>query len=188
MDGPGNITQLLEEWQRGDGTAASRLLPMVYDDLRRLANEYFRDQRCDHTLQPTALVHEVYLRLLGQRKCNWENRAQFFCVGAKAMRLLLIDHSRRKRALKRGGDGRRLTLDEMVEPGRRRDEYLIALDDALKDLELVDPQLVQVVELRYFGGLTIEETAQVLEVSAMTVKRSWRVARGWLHREITKGG
>ena len=187
MDSPGDITQLLEEWRRGNDSAASKLLPIVYDDLRRLAKEYFRDQRCDHTLQPTALVHEVVLRLLGQEQCNWENRAQFFFAGAQAMRMLLIDHSRRKRAVKRGGDGRRLTLGEIAEPARRREEYLIALDDALKDLELLDPQLVQLVELRFFGGFTIEETAQVLEVSTMTVKRSWRVARGWLHREITKG-
>ncbi len=188
MDGPGDITQLLEDWRRGNGTAVTKLLPLVYDDLRRLAREYFRDQHCDHTLQPTALVHEVFLRLLGQTQCNWENRAQFFSVGAQAMRMLLIDHARRKRALKRGGDGQRLALDDVVEPVRRREEYLIALDDALEDLELLDPQLVQVVELRFFGGLTIEETARVLEVSTMTVKRSWRIARGWLHREITKGG
>ena len=184
MNESGDITQLLEDWQRGDGTAASRLLPMVYDDLRRLAKEYFRNQRDDHTLQPTALVHEVYLRLLGQRQCNWENRAQFFCVGAQAMRTLLIDHSRRKRAVKRGGDRRRLALDEIVEPARRREEYLIALDDALKDLELLDPQLVQIVELRFFAGLSMQEAAEVIGISLRTAERQWTTARAWLRSAL----
>ena len=187
MTASGDVTRVLAELDCGSPEAAAKLLPMVYDELRRLAEKYLSDEPPGQTLQPTALVHEVYLRLVGDNGGRWENRAQFFWVAARAMRHLLIDHARRRRAAKRGGDRRKLSLEDVIEPTVDRDEYLVALDDALTELASVDRQLSRVVELRFFGGLSVEETAQVLEVSPVTVKRTWKLAKGWLHREISRG-
>ncbi len=183
MNTTGEVTQVLAEMARGDEDAATRLLPIVYDELRRLAAQYLRGEHAAQTLQPTALVHEVYLKLVGT--CSFEDRAQFFSVAARAMRRLLIDHARRRCAARRGGGRPKVTLDEVIEPTFDRDDYIVALDDALTELTAVDAELARVVELRFFGGLTIDETARVLDVSPMTIKRMWKLARGWLHREIT---
>ena len=168
----GEVTRLLADLERGGAEATERLLPLVYDELRRLADAYLHDEPPGQTLQPTALVHEVYLRLIGSDGGAWQSRGQFFSVAARAMRRLLIDHARRRRAARRGGGRRKLSLDEIAEPARDRDTYLVALDDALTGLANVDEQLARVVELRFFGGLSVEETARVLEVSPATVKRS----------------
>ena len=184
----GDVTQALQELDGRGGEAAEKLLPLVYDDLRRLADRYFRDEPADLTLQPTALVHEVYMRLIGSSTpLEFKSRAQFFAVAAQAMRHLLIDHARRRRAARRGGGRARLSLEDVSEPAKDRDEYLVALDDALTDLDAVDRQLSRIIELRFFGGLTVEETAQVMGVSPITVKRRWRLAKGWLHRHIVQG-
>ena len=182
-----DVTRVLSELAAGNQAAAAELLPLVYDELRRLADQYLRGESCGHTLQPTALVHEVYLRLIGDSECTMENRAQFFGVAARTMRHLLIDHARRHRALKRGGDRRKFSLDEVIEPSVCRHEYLIALDDALTELASLDEDLSRIVELRFFGGFSVEETARVLNVSPITVKRRWKLAKGWLHREMTGG-
>lgn len=182
----GDVSRLLDDVAAGESGAADRLWPLVSGELRRLADHYLRNERRDHTLQPTALVHEAYIRLVGDQNAVWEGRGHFFNVAAQAMRRILIDHARRRRAAKRGNERRRFSLDEIDEPTAFRDDYLVALDDALTELATVDAQLARVVELRFFGGLSIEETARVVGVSAMTVKRAWRMARGWLHREITK--
>ncbi len=188
MTAAADITGVLAELDRGAPDAAERLLPIVYEELRRLADRYLRDEPAGQTLQPTALVHEAFLRLVGgERRATWEGRNQFFSVAARAMRRLLIDHARRRRAAKRGGARHKLSLDDVAEPAADRDEYLVALDEALVELSRVDPDVSRVVELRFFGGLSIEETAQVLGVSSMTVKRRWKLARGWLHREIVNG-
>ena len=183
----GEVTQVLSDLNGGNGEAAARLLPLVYDELRRLADQCFRGEPGDQTLQPTALVHEVYLRLVGtSSSVDWTNRAQFFAVAARAMRHLLIDHARRRRAVRRGGDRRKLALEDVSEPAQERDAYLVALDDALTDLAAVDRQLCRIIELRFFGGLSVEETAQVVGVSPATVKRRWRLAKGWLHHQIAQ--
>lgn len=182
----GDVTRVLDELAAGDTEALEKLWPLVSDELRYLAGHYLRGERRDHTLQPTALVHEAYLRLVGDHEMVWEGRVHFFNVAAQAMRRILIDHARRRGAAKRGSDRRKFSLDEVIEPFEYRDEYLVALDEALTELASVDEQLSRVVELRFFGGLSIEETAKVLGVSGMTVKRAWKMARGWLHREITK--
>ncbi len=159
---------------------------MIYEELRSLADRYLRNEPAGHTLQPTALVHEAYLRLTADERGGCVGRTQFFCVAARAMRKLLIDHARRRRAAKRGGPGRRLSLEEVAEPETNRDEYMVALDEALVELASIDPDLSRVVELRFFCGLSIDDTALVLGVSSMTVKRRWMLARGWLHREIVR--
>jgi RNA polymerase sigma factor (TIGR02999 family) len=184
----GDVTQALGELDGRGGEAAEKLLPLVYDDLRRLADRYFRDEPADLTLQPTALVHEVYMRLIGSSTpVEFKSRAQFFAVATQAMRHLLIDHARRRRAARRGGGRPRLSLEDVSEPAKDRDEYLVALDDALTDLDAVDRQLSRIIELRFFGGLTVEETAHVVGVSPITVKRRWRLAKAWLHRQIVQG-
>ena len=182
-----DVPKVLAELTRGDPEAPAQLLLMVYDELRRLAESYLRNEPAGHTLQPTALVHEVYLRLVGNGECVWENRAQFFAIAARAMRHLLIDHARRRRAARRGGDRHKVPLHEIAEPAADRDAYLVAIDDALTELSAIDSQLSRVIELRFFGGLTVEETAQVMDVSPVTIKRMWKLAKGWLHREILKG-
>jgi RNA polymerase sigma factor (TIGR02999 family) len=187
MTAAADITGVLAELDRGAPDAAERLLPIVYEELRRLADRYLRDEPAGQTLQPTALVHEAFLRLVGGEQATWEDRTQFFSVAAQAMRRLLIDHARRRRAAKRGGARHKLSLSDVAEPAADRDEYLVALDEALVELSRVDPDVSRVVELRFFGGLSIEEAAQVLGVSSMTVKRRWKLARGWLHREIVNG-
>lgn len=180
------ITQLLINWSEGDQTALDQLMPLVYDELRRLAESYLRRQPYHHTLQPTALVHEAYLRMIDQQSVSWENRAQFFGMAATLMRRILVDHTREKMAAKRGGGEFMLSLSQADRFGQEGEVNLIALDDALKDLAALNPQHSRIVELRYFGGLTIEETAAVLGVSHATIERGWNMARAWLRRELSK--
>ena len=181
-------TQLLAELRAGDNRAADRLLPLVYDEFRHLAAGYLRHERPDHTLQPTALVHEAYLKLIDQRRVDWKGRTHFFAVAAEAMRRILIDHARRHKRLKRGGARQRITLDDAVALSPDRDEDLIALDEALERLAGSDPRQAKVVELRFFGGLTVQEAAKVLGVSKRTVEGDWTFARAWLKRELSCEG
>jgi len=177
------VTQLLQGVRDGDERAISRLMPLVYGELRRLAGRYMRDERGNHTLQPTALVHEAYLRLVDQKGVKWQGRAHFMGVAAQMMRRILVDHARGHARVKRGGAQIRVPLEEaMVLP--ENDGQLLALDEALKRLSEIDPRQSRIVELRFFGGLSVEETAEVLGVSPKTVKRDWSVARAWLHAEI----
>jgi RNA polymerase sigma-70 factor (ECF subfamily) len=184
---PEDITQILQEVSGGNREAPARLMPLVYDELRRLADHYLRRERPDHTLQPTALVHEAYLKLIDQTRVDWQNRAHFFGVAAQLMRRILVDHARRHQAEKRGGFRQKLTLDEAVDYSRTRDVDLVKLDDALTALAQFDARQSRVVELRFFGGLTIEETAEALSVSPATVKVDWSMAKAWLRREIGGG-
>ena len=177
-----DITALLKDWSGGDRAALEKLMPVVYEELRRLAAAHLRSERSDHTLQPTALVHEAYLRLADQRSVEWANRAHFFSIAARIMRRILVDHARRRRALKRDGGGLRLTLAEASTEDRGPE--LLALDTALTSLEALDPRQARIVELRFFGGLSVEETAEAAGISTATVKREWRTARAWLRREI----
>jgi RNA polymerase sigma factor (TIGR02999 family) len=181
------ITQLLEEVRQGEQAALAELLPLVYGELRRLAGHYLRGERPDHTLQATALVHEAYLQLVGQTSIEWQNRAHFFSVAAKVMRHILVDHARGHRAEKRGGGGLRLSLDEAVSFYEERDLSLVALDEALGRLARLDERQARVVELRFFGGLTTEEIAEVLKVSTDAVRYDWRMAKAWLHRALHGG-
>jgi RNA polymerase sigma factor (TIGR02999 family) len=179
------VTQLLDELSRGNHEAMAELMPLVYHELHKLARHHLGGERPDHTLQPTALVHEAYVRLVGQHRMHWQSRVQFYGVASQLMRRILIDHARSRYAGKRGGPTRKLSLDDVIVSDEQAVE-LIALDDALKALVIVDPQQSRIVELRFFGGLTIEETAKVLGISSATVKRDWNVAKAWLHREIEK--
>ena len=181
-----NVTKLLLDLSDGDHSAVDLLLPVIYDELRRLAANYLRRERPDHTLQPTALVHEAYLHLVDQTRVNWQNRAHFFGVAAQIMRRLLIDHARKHNAEKRGQDYEKLSLDENIDRSVERSGELIALDDALNTLANFDEQKARLVELRYFGGLSIEETADVLGVTPTTVKRHWRLAKAWLYGELQR--
>lgn len=178
------VTELLVNWSNGDQDALNKLLPLVYDELRKLASRYLRRERPDHTLQTTALVHEAYLKLVDQRGANWQNRVQFFAVAAQLMRRILVDYARSHRASKRGGDYYKLTLDEELVPSEEKDADLLALDEALDRLAAIDPQQSRVVELRVFAGLTLEETAQSLNISSRTVRREWSMAKAWLHQQI----
>lgn len=178
------VSKLLVNWGQGDQGAREALIPLVYDELRRLARRYLRRERPDHTLQSAALVNEAYLRLIRQDRPQWQNRAHFFGVAAQLMRHILVDHARNRAAAKRGAGAPRLTLDPDVALPRTRDVDLVALDDALNQLAALDPQQSRLVELRFFGGLSIEETSVVLSVSPATVKREWATARAWLQREI----
>ena len=181
-------TRLLHDWSQGDAEAASQLMPLVYDELRRLARRYLQRERSDHTLQPTGLVHEAYLRLVDQTVASYQNRNHFFAVAAKVMRRILVDHARRHQAGKRGGGETRIEFDDAeMSPSQPRDVDLVALDDALQDLARLDARQSQVVELRFFAGLTNEEIGQALEISPRTVKREWRIARAWLRREVFAG-
>lgn len=180
-------THLLIAGARGDRDALDALLPVVYDELRRLAEIHLRRERADHTLQPTALVHEAYLRLIDQRSVDWRNRAQFFGLASEMMRRILVNHAVARRTAKRGGGVERVALDDAIDFFDDRDVDLVSLDDALNDLSEMDPEQAKIVELRFFGGLTIDETAEVLEVSPSTVKREWAMAKAWLHREIATG-
>jgi RNA polymerase sigma factor (TIGR02999 family) len=181
-----DVTQLLRDWQAGDTAAREALLPLVYEELRRLARHYLRGERLNHTLQPTALVHEAYLKMVGMEQIAWQNRAQFFGMAATLMRQILVDHARAYRAEKRGSGEVRLALDDAINLFSQPDFELIALDDALHALAKLDAQQARVVELRFFAGLTIEETAEVLGLSPMTIKREWRTARLWLRHEISR--
>jgi RNA polymerase sigma factor (TIGR02999 family) len=188
MESPKEVTQLLIDWSKGDEKALEKLLPMVYGELRRLANSRLRHQRPDHTLQPTALVNEAYLHLIDCNNIQWQNRAHFFGVAAQLMRNILVDHARKHLAAKRGGDRHKLSLDDIPELSKDQDVDLIALDDALSSLAAIDEQKSRIIELRYFGGLTIEETAEVLRSSPATIKREWNLAKAWLLREISNRG
>ena len=179
-----DVTELLLASQEGSPDALQRLLPVVYDELRKLAAAYLRSERSDHTLQTTALVHEAYLKLVDQRRTTWQNRAHFFGIAAQAMRRILVDHARRRGAVKRAG-GRAVTLDEQVAGETTDVETVLAVDQALDRLAALDPRQARVVELRYFAGMSIEETAAALEISAPTVKREWTLAKAWLQRELS---
>jgi RNA polymerase sigma factor (TIGR02999 family) len=178
------ITQLLEKWSNGDRAALDELMPLVYDELRRLAGGYLRRERADHTLQPTALVNEAYLLLVDQHQARWQNRAQFIGVAAQMMRRLLVDHARAHQAAKRGGEQINVALSEADRFADQPEANLLAIHDALNQLAALDPTQSRIVELRFFGGLTIEETAEVLKVSHATVEREWKMARAWLRREM----
>jgi RNA polymerase sigma factor (TIGR02999 family) len=182
---PAEVTELLRRWSRGDVAARESLVPLVYDELRRLARYYLASQRSDHTLQSTAIVHEAYLRLAGRDNVHWENRGHFFAVAAQLMRRILVDHARKRNAAKRGGAQLTLLVDEAVEPSSQRELDLVALDDALKALAELDERQSRIVELRFFGGLSIEDTSRLLEISPATVKREWSTARAWLYEEIS---
>jgi RNA polymerase sigma factor (TIGR02999 family) len=179
-----DVTQLLTNWSNGDKQALEQLIPLVYGELRRLAERYLRRERPGHTLQSTALVHEAWMKLAGQRNVQWQNRAHFFGVAAQLIRRILVDHARNRHAAKRGGHACILSLDDMVETPGRRGLDLVALDDALEGLAKVDARQARMVELRFFAGLSIEETAEVLHVSPATVKREWVSAKAWLYREM----
>jgi RNA polymerase sigma factor (TIGR02999 family) len=180
-----DVTSLLVASSKGDQEALNQLLPLVYDELRRLADRYLHRERADHTLQPTALVHEAYLRLIDQR-VSWANRAHFFGVAAEMMRRILIDHARSRQAVKRGSAGIKLSLDDVLEITEEKAADLIALDEALKALAEFDAQKARIVELRFFGGLSIEETASVLGLGTATITRQWRLAKAWLYHELSK--
>lgn len=179
-----DVTELLAGWSRGDRGALGELLPLVYAELRRIAARQLGKERVGHTLQPTALVHEVYLRLVDQRQVDWQNRAHFFGVAAQIMRRILVDHARRHSAGKRGDGVPCVAIDEALQVAAPSEIPILALDQALDRLEAVDPDLAKIVELRAFGGLTIDEAAHVLNVSPSTAKRDWRTAKAWLHREL----
>ncbi len=181
-----NVTQLLLNWQAGDQLARDQLLEAVYGELRRQAARYLRQERPDHTLQPTALVHEAYLQLIDQSSVNWENRAHFFGVAARLMRRILVDHARAHRAEKRGRGEEQLALDEAIGVPQPKDLNILALNDAMEELERLDEKQSRIVELRYFGGLSIEETATVTGVSPATVKREWAMAKAWLQAQLKK--
>ncbi len=180
-----NVTQLLVGWGKGDKAALDQLLPIVYDELRRQAARYLRRERVGHTLQTTALIHEAYLRLVDQRNVQWQNRAQFFGIAAQLMRRILVDHARTKKRAKRGGSDIRVSLADAEGSVKAQELDVVALSEALDRLEQIDEQQSKIVELRFFSGLTVEETASVLDISPATVKRDWSMAKAWLHREIS---
>ena len=183
---PGDITELLLAWHRGDQDALASLTPLVYDELHRLAGVYMARERPGHPLQATALVNEAYLKLTDSSRVRWQNRAHFLAVAAQLMRRILVDFARDRRSLKRGHDWQRVTLDEGLILGGEPNVDLIALDEALRRLGALDPRKVQVVEMRFFGGLSLEETAEVLGVSIDTIGRDWSAAKAWLLRELTR--
>lgn len=186
------ITRLLKAWGRGDSTALDRLTPLVYEQLHRMARSYMRNERPGHGLQATALVNEAYLRLVDSRDLGWTDRAHFFAVCARVMRRILVDAARSRAAIKRGGHADRaehataINFDDLAAPGTEMSAQVCALDEALDTLARIDPRRSQVIELRFFGGFTVEETAQVLAVSPQTVMRDWRLARAWLARELSQ--
>jgi RNA polymerase sigma factor (TIGR02999 family) len=180
------VTQLLRAWSQGDEQAFEHLMPLVYQELRRLAKRYMARENPGQTLQATALVHEAYLRLIEQRLVSWQNRAHFFALSAQMMRRILVDRARARHYEKRGGEACRISLDEALVVSQEREPNLVALDDALKSLAVLDPRKSRVVELRYFGGLSVEESAEVLKVSVDTVMRDWKLAKVWLLRELSK--
>jgi RNA polymerase sigma factor (TIGR02999 family) len=184
---PKDVTQLLIRLTDGNTQVLDDLLPLIYGELRQFANRYLRRERSDHTLQPTALVHEAYLKLVDQKNVRWQNRAHFFGVAANMMRRILVDHARKHTADKRGGEAEKLPLEEeiLVVSSDEKSMELLALDEALENLAKIDEQKSRIVELRYFGGLSVEETAEVLGVSPITVKRQWRMAKAWLFGQIS---
>ena len=185
---PSQVTQLLRKWSGGDEQALEALMPLVYGELKRLAASYLKWERPDHTLQSAALVNEAYLRLIGQNEVVWQSKAHFFGIAAQMMRRILVDHARAHKASKRGAGAETLELNEAVAQAEKQSINLLGLDEALETLEKMDPQQSRIVELRFFGGLSIEETAEVLKISPATVKRDWAAARAWLYREVTSRG
>lgn len=179
------VTRLLEEWSHGDQEALDKLMTLVYDELRQIARTHLAREAPDDTLRPTAVVHEACLHLLQRRKVDWESRAQFFSYMAEVMRRILVDHARKRQAARRGGGATRISLDEAIGLPAQWNPDLVAVDDAIRSLEAVDPRQSQIVVLRFFGGLTEEEIGAVLGVSSRTVKREWRTAKLWLHRELS---
>jgi RNA polymerase sigma-70 factor (ECF subfamily) len=184
MAAPEETTELLRALDGDNPSAAPRLFALVYDELRALAGNYFQRQRADHTLQPTALVNEAFIKLVDQTRIEWQSRAHFLAVAARAMRQILIDHARGRATAKRGGDLLRVTMDEAATPLTDYDPELLDLDDALKRLAAMDERQSRIVELRFFGGMTVEEVAHVLKVSKATVEADWRMARAWIRREL----
>ena len=185
MSAPEGVTQLLIDWSKGDQAALDKLMPLVYNELRRLATNYLRRERAGHTLQPTALVNEAYLKLVDQRNAKWQNRAQFFGISAQLMRRILVDHARQHQAAKRGGSQKqRLSITSAEALAQKPEIDLLALNEALDQLSKMDPQQSRIVELKFFGGLSIEETAEVLGVGHATVERDWKMARAWLRRQL----
>ena len=185
MQPPESVTQLLVKWSNGDRKALDKLTPLVYSELRRLAGNYLRRERQNHTLQPTALVNEAYLKLIDQKNAHWQNRAQFYGVAAQLMRRILVDHARQHQAAKRGGsDQQRFSITSAEKLVRQPEVDLLALHEALEELTTIDPQQERIVELRFFGGLSIEETAEVLGIGHATVERDWKMARAWLRRKL----
>lgn len=180
------ITRLLADWSNGDRQALEKLTPLVYDELRRLAGRYLRQERAGHTLQSTALVHEAYMKLVGQNNVRWQNRAHFFGIAAQMIRRILVDYARARKADKRGAGAEKLSLDEAIALPGGQDLDLVALDDALEGLAKIDPRQSRLVELRFFAGLTIEETAEVMQMSLATAKRDWVSAKAWLSREVRR--
>ncbi len=181
------ITQLLAGWERGDAAALDELTPLIYDELHRIAHRYMRRERPGHTLQTSALINEAYIRLIDQREAHWQNRSHFFAIASKLMRRILVDRARRKGYAKRGGNPLQVSLDEGIAVSGGRETDLVALDDALKDLEALDERKSRIVDMRFFGGLSLEEIAEALEISIPTVEREWRAARAWLHKAMTSG-
>jgi RNA polymerase sigma factor (TIGR02999 family) len=181
---PEEITQLLMNWSQGDKAALDQLVPLVYPELRRLAKRHMNRENPAHTLQTSALINEAYLKLVDQQNVHWQNRAHFFAVAAQVMRHILVDHARTRNYAKRGGGASKLPLDEAAAVTERRAAELIALDDALRDLARLDERRSQIIELRFFGGLSLEETAEVMNISPSTVQREWRAAKAWLHHTI----
>ncbi len=180
------VTQILQDLKDRQGEASEKLLPLVYNELRKLAGSYMRRERPDHTLQATALVHEAYLRLIDQTQADWKDRVHFFGIAARLMRQILVDHAREHNAQKRGGEVTKISIDEAISFTDEKEVDLVMLDSALKTLSSFDPEQCRIVELRFFGGLTIEETAEVLNISESTVKREWGLAKAWLRREIIR--
>lgn len=183
---PNEISQLLDEWSHGNQAALDRLYPLVYDELRRMAHRYMSRERKGHTLQTTALINEAYLRLVEQKHVQWANRAHFFGISAQIMRRILIDHARRYEYSKRGGGTQKVSLEEVAVVAKERSRELLAVDEALTRLGEIDPRRSQVVELRFFGGLTNDEIAALLKISANTVTRDWNLARAWLYQELSR--
>jgi len=181
---PHEVTQLLQAWSDGDQESLDKLVPLVYEELHRLARHYMRDERPGHTLQTTGLVNEAYMRLVDWKNVRWQNRAHFFGVAAQMMRRILVDFARARKYAKRGGEARQVSLAEAAVVSAERGEDLIALDDALENLTAIDARKGRIVELRFFGGLTVEETAEVLKISPRTVMREWSLAQAWLYREL----
>jgi len=187
MSNPPNneVTRLLESWSNGRPEALDELMPLVYQELRKMAKQYMNSQPSGHTLQTTALIHEAYLKLADNREKNWQNRAHFFAVAAQAMRHILVDHARSHQTEKRGGETKIISFEDVAIISNQRANELVALDEALKNLSELDERKGRVVELRYFGGLSVEETAEVLKISPQTVMRDWRFAKTWLLRELS---
>ena len=180
-----DVTQLLLDWSNGDRAALDKLMPLIDEELRRLAHRYMNRERAGHTLQTTALVNEAFLRLVNRKNLQWQNRAHFFGIAAHLMRTILVDHARAHASAKRGGGARNLELNEALVVSQQKASEVIALDEALKQLALLDPQQSRIVELRFFGGLTVEEAAEVLDVSPATIKREWSTAKAWLYHELS---